>query len=88
MYNPITHSSNTSFSIKLMLFSPQSMEISVYDILGREIKTIHSGNLNNGNYEFKWDGRNEGGSIAPSGIYIISVVGNNRREWKKITLVK
>lgn len=79
---------NRSITIKLKVITPQNIDIIVYNILGRKIKTIYSGYLSDGNYEYLWNGLNTNGEIVSAGIYYITAVSANRQEWKKITLVK
>ncbi len=79
---------NSTTNIKLKIIFPQDIDITVYDILGRKIATIFSGNLTNGIYEYSWNGTNTNNEMVSSGVYYITAVSDNRQEWKKITLVK
>jgi len=86
--SPFPNPFNNSTNIKLKIITPQNIDITVYDILGRKVDTIFSGNLTNGVYEYTWNGVNSNNEDVSSGIYYITAVGDNRQEWKKITLVK
>ena len=79
---------NISITIKLKVFTLQNIDLVVYDILGRKIKTIYSGFLSGGNYEYLWSGLNANDEKVSSGVYYITAVSENRQEWKKITLIK
>ena len=79
---------NSSITIKLKVITPQNIDIIVYDILGRKIKTIYSGYLSDGSYEYLWNGLNTNAEIVSAGIYYITAVSANRQEWKKITFIK
>lgn len=79
---------NSTTNIKLKIVTPQNIDINVYDILGRKIATIFSGNLTNGIYEYSWNGTNSNYEPVSSGVYYITAVSDNRQEWKKVTLVK
>ena len=66
----------------------QNIDLVVYDMLGRKITTIFSGNLSDGSYEYQWNGINANNEKVSSGIYYITAMSDNRQEWKIITLVK
>lgn len=46
-----------------------AVDLSVYDALGRRIRVLSTGSLSVGIHETMWDGRNEKGNVAPSGVY-------------------
>ncbi|NKB69735.1 MAG: hypothetical protein GKR89_21910 [Candidatus Latescibacteria bacterium] len=67
----------------LSLSAPRLVEIQVYDLGGRQVRTVHSGTEANGRYEDKsWDGRDDQGNLVPPGTYIVrlSVDGDDRQE--------
>ncbi len=79
---------NNSITIKLKVFTPQNIDLIVYDMLGRKINTLFSGFLSDGSHEYLWNGVNNHNEKVSSGIYYITAVSDNRQEWKKITLIK
>ncbi len=46
-----------------------NFELTIYDLSGRAVETLHSGELAEGSHEFIWNGTC-GGSPAPAGIYM------------------
>ena len=42
----------------------------IYDMLGRKVRTLVSENMISGYYDITWDGENDNGLPAASGIYI------------------
>jgi hypothetical protein len=44
--------------------------LKVYNILGEEIRTVHSGVLEAGRHWIVWDGRNDAGSTVATGVYL------------------
>jgi hypothetical protein len=44
--------------------------VKVYNILGEEIRTVHSGVLGAGRYWMVWDGRNDAGVPVATGVYL------------------
>ena len=63
--------SNSSVSIVVSANESSPIDISVYDIAGRKIDTIHNGEVSEGNNSFTWD--NE--SFA-QGLYMIRLTDN------------
>jgi hypothetical protein len=47
-----------------------SVNITIYDIRGRLVRTLLEGSMSSGAYSEYWDGRDQTGKSAPSGIYI------------------
>ena len=45
-------------------------ELAVFDHTGRRVRTLHAGTLAPGRYARTWDGRTDGFSNAPSGLYL------------------
>jgi len=75
-FNPIT-------SFQLNVLEPNHFLIQLYSITGKLIQTLSDSNLKTGNYSFSVNGNN-----LSSGIYIIRVSSKNKKEIKKITLIK
>ncbi len=46
-------------------------DISVYDLTGRLVGTIHGGQLRPGTHRFSWDGRADTGTRLPGGTYVV-----------------
>lgn len=62
--------------------------VKIYDALGREVCTLHSGRLSEGNQNFYWDGRDGAGRTLSSGVYLVVLQAGNRRVSRKICQVK
>lgn len=77
--NPFNPETKIGFSI------PKSnyVDLRVYDILGREVKTLLSRQLNAGEYEIEFDAHN-----LASGMYYYRLQSGDNVSVKKMTLVK
>ena len=77
--NPFNPSTTISYSV------PKSslVTIKVYDILGREIKTIINEEKSTGNYSIQFNGNS-----LPSGIYFYRMQAGSFAETKKLILMK
>jgi hypothetical protein len=74
---------NPSTTIEFTLPKSESTTLKVYNILGKEVKTIVSKKLNQGNHTYTFDGKN-----LASGIYYYQLIAGDYREVKKMILLK
>jgi flagellar hook assembly protein FlgD len=72
--------------VKLKEFS--SIKITIYNILGERVKEVFQGDLNSGIHTFLWNGKNNSGSILPSGSYIIRISSELFNQAIKVTFLK
>ena len=79
---------NNLTNIKLKVATPQKIDIVIYDLLGRKIRTINTEYLSVGTHEFVWDGKTGNGNRVSSGVYYIIAQGTKHQEWKMVTLIK
>lgn len=75
-FNPVTN-------IKLSVPEAGFVKLVVYDIMGREVKTLVSENLKPGVYLADWDA-----SLAASGVYFYKLMTDNFTETKRMVLIK
>jgi len=74
---------NAQTTINFSLVEPSPVELSIYDIAGRLVETLHKGILQNGHHSINWAA--EG---LPSGVYFAKLAANNREIVKKLSLIK
>lgn len=82
--NPFNPSTIISYNIA----KSGNVKLQVYDILGREIKTLINKEQNPGNYNITWDGKDNFGYSLPSGIYLYSIISGDFILTKKMVLIK
>ncbi len=82
--NPFNPSTTIEFSIP----ENQNVSLSIYDINGKEINKILDKYLLKNEYQIEWNGRDNNGNYAPSGIYMINLVTKNSFYRRKVTLIK
>ena len=67
-----------TFSFNLVrLLEPINVQVNIYDLSGRPIAQIHTGDSNASNVQIKWDGRESHGQFAPPGIYLYRIVADS-----------
>jgi len=64
------------------------MSLKIYDMLGREVKTLINGPTSAGYHIVYWNGRDRYGSQAASGIYLYRLTAGDFMETKKMILLK
>ena len=80
-FNPIT---------KLKYFIPEdgNVEINIYDLNGKIIKSFMKQYKSAGSYSMIWDSLNNEGNIMPSGIYFCSITFKNKSQIIKMAFLK
>lgn len=82
--NPFNPKTLISFSIP----KTERVMITVYDLLGRKIKTLLDDQLYVGRHTVSWDGRNNDGKIVSSGVYLYRLDACNTSLTKRMLLLK
>ena len=82
--NPFNPTTNISFE----LLEYASVTIQIFDVSGRKIKTLISGNYSVGDYTTQWDARDERGQPVSAGVYMYAIQVNNNIYAKKMVLLK
>lgn len=83
--NPFNPTTNIEF--KLPISKPISLKI--YNTLGQEVRTlINNQNYAPGAHSVQWDGRDNNGNPAASGVYVYQLIFGNFSKSKKMTLVR
>ena len=54
-----------------------NVELKIYDLSGREIRSLVRGNKNSGLHSVKWDGKTSDGIDVSSGIYFYKIIMRN-----------
>jgi hypothetical protein len=62
--------------------------IKVYDIMGREVKTLADKMQTAGTHPVVWEGKNMQGNVAASGIYFYTIIFNGKSYIKKMILMR
>lgn len=63
-------------------------EVAIYDVAGRQIRTLASGTYATGVERVTWDGRDSHGRLVSSGIYFIRATSGSSTQTKKLVIVR
>jgi FlgD Ig-like domain len=55
------------------------VRVVVYDVAGRQTRALDLGAIAAGEHSASWDGRNDGGSLAATGLYLVEVAVDGKR---------
>ena len=80
---PYPNPFNASTAISYKLQAASNVNLSIYDVTGREVQSLVDGYLSAGYYEVVW---NAGG--CGSGVYFVRLDGGEYRQTRKVLLVK
>ncbi len=87
--NPFNSSTNIEFDIGFFGGPEQRVFVSVYNILGQRVKTLHEGIIPIGRHSMRWNGRDMNESPVSSGIYVLRLISDSGiSQSKKMTLVR
>ncbi len=79
---------NPGIEIHFSLMKDAKVELGIYDILGRKVKTLIHGNLTTSSYSYTWAGTAEDGSTVSSGVYFYRLQSDGEVIQNKIMLLK
>ncbi len=78
--NPFLGGSTIAFT----LAAAEPVELGVYDLSGRLVRSLERGLLTAGPHRFDWNGRDDGGRRAAAGIYFVHLDGPGRHLQAKL----
>ncbi|MBU2574536.1 MAG: hypothetical protein KKH28_10710 [Elusimicrobia bacterium] len=87
-YNNIITGANSRSIIKYDVQSAGSLSIKIYTVAGTLVKTVYDGPVPAGKGTVDWDGTNNNGAKAASGIYFLKVSGAGLNTVEKIAVVR
>ncbi len=79
---------NPETFIEFSLPRASHVSLEVYNLLGRRVKTLVNGHLSAGSRVVTWDGTDDSGRPASSGVYFYKLNSSEFNETKKMVLMK
>ncbi len=80
-FNPLT-------TFRMVLTGRQQVELVIYDLQGRVVRTLVRGEYAMGEHSWSWDGTDDRGARVSSGVYFYRIVAGNRVQAGKLALLK
>ena len=88
LHNNYPNPFNPTTQIAVDLPEAAATEITVWNIIGQKVATLHSGDLNAGHHIVNFDGQDDNGQQLTSGMYFYRVTAGKYNAIKKMTLLK
>ena len=82
--NPFNPTTQIEFSLPVA----SNVDLTVFNVLGQEVKSVFSGEMPAGNHTVTWDGTSGTGNSVSSGVYFYRLEAGNFVETKKMMLLK
>lgn len=80
-FNPNTY-------IAYRLSEDEAVRITVFDMMGRVVRTLHEGRQSAGSYQVYWNGTDEAGRRVSSGMYLIRMQAGEIFKVQKVLLAR
>jgi hypothetical protein len=68
----------SSAAIRFALVRPARLAVSVVDVQGRVVRRLAEGAMEPGAHELAWDGRDDRGNDAGTGVFFVQAIGEAR----------
>ncbi|MDD2331652.1 MAG: FlgD immunoglobulin-like domain containing protein, partial [Candidatus Cloacimonetes bacterium] len=82
--NPFNPSTTISFSLQ----RPGEVSLAIYNLKGQKIKTLLEGKMTGGTHQIVWNGKDNAGQAAPSGIYLYRLQADGKNQTGKMVMMK
>lgn len=82
--NPFASNTRISFDLPVRI----AAQIEIFDLQGRRVRTVASGERAAGRHMVDWDRRDDDGNVVRPGVYLYSIKAGSFREKKTMVLLK
>ncbi len=79
---------NPETLIPFSLAEKSRVSLKIYNVLGREVRTLLDSPLQAGLHEIKWNGRDNSGNAAAGGVYFVRITAKNFTTVRKAVLLR
>ena len=88
LYNPYPNPFNPVTTLRYELPEDGLVDITVYDMIGRQVSTLVSSQQSAGYKSVQWNATNNAGQQVSAGLYLYTVQAGSFRQTKKMILLK
>jgi uncharacterized repeat protein (TIGR02543 family) len=79
---------NPTTEVGFTLDRARRVDLAVYDLAGRRVRTLVGGHFEAGYHHLTWNGENDRGQRISSGVYLVRMVSGDFHSTRKVMLVK
>jgi hypothetical protein len=80
-FNPVT---TIAYDIPELTY----VEIAIYDLLGRKVRTLVSKEISPGFHSAVWNGKDDRGRLIASGLFIVRMTSSSFMDVRKMLMLK
>ncbi len=88
MYQNVPNPFNPVTKIRFTIPETGHVDLRIYDVTGRLVRTLVDRKLAADNHEVTWDGTNNGGRHVASGVYFYRIMAGKHRKTRKMVLLR
>ncbi len=88
LWNAHPNPFNPQTTIDFSLASSMAVSVAVYDVKGTLVRTLVDATMPAGDHSVRWNGTDERGRSAASGIYFVRMIAGSYSEVRKIVMLK
>ena len=88
LYSAYPNPFNPTTQVRYYLPNVSNVQISIYDLVGREIRTLINREQNSGFKTLQWNAMNNLGHPVSAGLYLYTIQAGEFRSTKKMLLLK
>tara|TARA_B100001989_G_C24488737_1_gene438366 strand:- start:438 stop:1193 length:756 start_codon:yes stop_codon:yes gene_type:complete len=85
---PYPNPFNPVAKIDLKVADATDLDVTIFDLMGREVRKLHLGFIVPGQYQFSWKGKNEAGNYVSSGTYFLVANTKSSVQTQKLVFLK
>ena len=86
--NPFNPSTSIRLFVPGLAGTNENVELNVYDVNGRRVRTLYTGAVSTGWHTWVWDGRDNSGRAQSSGLYFLRAQCAGTTAVHKMSLIK
>ncbi len=79
---------NPTTAIIFQLAAESTVELIIYNLLGQEVRRLAEGRYRAGTYQVAWDGHDETGRAAASGVYVYRLAADAFTQVRTMVLLR
>lgn len=85
---PFPNPMNGAVILQLKLEQAANTRLTVFDVAGRRVRTLHEGWMDQGSHQLAWNGADDNGRPVASGLYLLQLRQGGRMVARKLTVIK
>jgi hypothetical protein len=82
--NPFRGSTEIGYALP----KPGTVSLEIYDVTGKQVRTLVRGSIEPGNHSVRWDARDGSGRAVPPGVYYVRMTSPGFDETRSVIVLK